>query len=67
MEHNYIEYLKDMRNDAIDEILTYANGDIEYYFEEKAEAYKKKESYHLGFFLYSSLRRYHFHYRCSSK
>ena len=37
MEHNYIEYLKDMRNDAIDEILTYANGDIEYYFEEKAE------------------------------
>ena len=32
MEHNYIEYLKDMRNDAIDEILTYANGDIEYYF-----------------------------------
>lgn len=38
MEHNYIEYLKDMRNDAIDEILTYANGDIEYYFEEKAEA-----------------------------
>lgn len=38
MEHNYIEYLKDMRNDAIDEILTYANGDIKYYFEEKAEA-----------------------------
>lgn len=38
MEHNYIEYLKDMRNDAVDEILTYANGDIEYYFEEKAEA-----------------------------
>ena len=38
MEHNYIEYLKDMRNDAIDEILTYANGDVEYYFEEKAEA-----------------------------
>lgn len=38
MEHNYIESLKFMRNEAIDEILSYANSDIQMYFEDKAQA-----------------------------
>lgn len=38
MEHNYIESLKFMRNEAIDEILSYANTDIQMYFEDKAQA-----------------------------
>lgn len=37
MEHNYIESLRFMRNEAIDEILSYADSDIQMYFEDKTQ------------------------------
>lgn len=62
MKHNYLEWVSYLKNEAIDNILSFANGDIEWYFENKAEA-EKDEDLAEDFKVDEEIERYGMDYR----